>query len=144
MAKINKAKNAPSLISAYLNKKSSKEDLKKDSYLNISFRHLDKEQGATLEDWAESGFLLSAVNVLRNICCATLKEQLGKAIDIYGSFPVAKSDYSHPKQVPEDAQWGRIHIDGVHILAGHFVENTFYVVFLDDNHSFYKVELKHT
>lgn len=144
MSKVNKARKEPSLISSYLNKKSSKEDLKKDSYLNVSFRHLDKTQGSTLEEWAETGYLLAAVIILKNLCCATLQEQLGKAIDIYGSFPVEKSAYTHPKQVPEDAQWGRIHIDGTHILAGHFVENTFYVVFLDNNHSFYKVTLKHT
>jgi len=144
MPKVNKAKKSPSLISTYLNKKSTKEDLKKDSYLNISFRHLDTEQGSSLDDWSETGHLLRAVKILKDLCCASFREHIGKAIDVYGSFPVEKSDFFHPKQVPEDAEWGRVHIDGTHILAGHFVENTFYVVFLDNNHSFYKVKLKHT
>jgi len=139
-----KPKKGISVINAYLSTKSSKEDLKKDSYLNISFRHIDTEQGASLTEWNETGFLLTAVNRLKDLCCASLQQQLGGAIVIYGSFPDNKSDFYHPKHVPEDAQWGRVHIDGTHILAGHFVDSTFYIVFLDNNHAFYKVKLKNT
>lgn len=74
-------------------------------------------------------------------------------LEIYGEFP-GKSEFSHPPHVPEDVLWGRFRIDNTTRLAGFVIPdhlsgkkgnggfsydaNTFYVVFLDENHSFYK------
>jgi len=82
----------------------------------------------------------------------------GKVLSIYGKFP-AKSDFIHPKHVPHQAEWGRFRLDWAARLVGFVVPptysgiehtgcghrfdcNTFYVVFLDSNHCFYKTEAK--
>lgn len=74
-------------------------------------------------------------------------------LEIYGEFPI-KSDFFHPPHVPEDVLWARFRIDNDTRLAGFVVPdklsgekgvdgflydtNTFYIVFLDETHSFYK------
>jgi hypothetical protein len=68
-------------------------------------------------------------------------------LEIYKSFP-KKSEFKHPSHVPEDIWWGRFRIDNDTRLAGFVIPkalnknneydcNTFYVVFLDENHKFY-------
>lgn len=78
----------------------------------------------------------------------------GKVFSIYGAFP-KNSDFSSPKHVPHQAEWGRFRIDQTFRLCGFiipksydgkthrgsggiFCSNTFYIVFLDNNHRFYK------
>lgn len=78
----------------------------------------------------------------------------GTVLSIYGLFP-AKSDMTHPKHVPHQAQWGRFRLDWAGRLCGfvipkafdgrehdgtkvRFDANTFYIVFLDRDHCFYK------
>lgn len=78
----------------------------------------------------------------------------GTVLSIYGSFP-SKSEMTHPKHVPHQAQWGRFRLDWAGRLCGfvvpktedgkehegtkyRFDANTFYVVFLDNEHRFYK------
>lgn len=72
----------------------------------------------------------------------------------YNDFP-KKSDFDHPPHVPHDALWGRFRLGNKYRLAGfvvpdilngevregfHFDKNTFYVVFIDREHRFYKTE----
>jgi hypothetical protein len=77
----------------------------------------------------------------------------GSVLAIYGAFP-ARSDFCHPVHVPHQAQWGRFRLDHSVRLIGfvlpheyhdqfhasgvRFDCNTFYVVFLDQDHRFYK------
>lgn len=78
----------------------------------------------------------------------------GRVLSIYGSFP-KRSELSHPKHVPHQVKWGRFRLDWsgrlcgfvvpkeldgtVHTHTGlRFDANTFYVVFLDRDHCFYK------
>lgn len=78
----------------------------------------------------------------------------GRVLSIYGAFP-ARSDLVHPKHVPHQVKWGRFRLDWsgrlcgfvvpreldgtVHAVTGlKFDANTFYVVFLDRDHCFYK------
>lgn len=77
----------------------------------------------------------------------------GTVLTIYGDFP-KPSEFEHPKAVPIEAQWGRFRLDWSSRLVGFVVPkafqdekhecghrfdcNTFYVVFLDENHVFYK------
>ena len=78
----------------------------------------------------------------------------GTVLSIYGSFP-GNSDFTHPKHVPHEAQWGRFRLSFSGRLVGFIVPsnlhdlehkvtkkrldaNTFYVVFLDANHRFAK------
>lgn len=81
----------------------------------------------------------------------------GSVLAIYGDFP-RKSAFPIPKHVPHQAQWGRFRLDWSSRLIGFTVPreldgtmhpcgfrfdcNTFYVVFLDENHQFYLSEAK--
>ncbi|NOJ08670.1 hypothetical protein [Vibrio splendidus] len=79
-----------------------------------------------------------------------------KVLELYGDFP-SKSDFEHPKHVPIDAYWARFRLGNKVRLIGFtiskeaiknlkadeqdkFCHNTFYVVFLDKEHKFYKTE----
>jgi hypothetical protein len=74
-----------------------------------------------------------------------LNNQFSKKFAAYESFPPKdKTIYEHPKHVPEDAKWARIHVNGTHILVGHIFKNTFYLTFLDPEHKFWITELKNT
>lgn len=73
-------------------------------------------------------------------------------LEVYGNFP-EKSEYTHPRHVPHDVLWARFRLDNEARLVGFIVPdelahrsdhagyqydtNTFYVVFLDENHQFY-------
>lgn len=74
-------------------------------------------------------------------------------LEVYGEFP-ENSDFVHPRHVPEDVLWARFRIDSATRLVGFVIpdnlsgveakdglrydNNTFYVVFFDANHAFYK------
>ena len=81
-----------------------------------------------------------------------------KVLEIYGSFP-KNSDFKHPKHVPHDGLWARFRLDNMTRLIGFMIPqdvdgkfdkdegyrfdvNTFYVVFYDPGHCFYKTEKK--
>ena len=82
----------------------------------------------------------------------------GHVLEIYGDFPrPSKNEYKYPKNVPADALWGRFRINQKFRLVGFvipdelhgkkgstgdflFDKNTFYCVFLDPNHQFWKVK----
>ena len=74
----------------------------------------------------------------------------------YESFPIP-TDFTLPKHIPHQAVWSRFHLENKVRLIGfvlpdsyddtfhkkthkRFDTNTFYVVFLDRDHMFYKVE----
>lgn len=74
--------------------------------------------------------------------------------EIYGSFP-KKSDFTHPSHVPHQANWARFRMNYEFRLVGfvvpedfhgrqhsrtkeYFDQNTFYIVFIDMKHGFYK------
>lgn len=81
-----------------------------------------------------------------------------KTLEIYGNFP-KKSDFTHPSFVPHDVSWARFRLGNKVRLIGFTIPkaviekiksnkkttsieldtNTFYVVFIDENHCFYKV-----
>jgi hypothetical protein len=134
-----------SIISKVIEQKKTIKDLEADANFLISFRHLDNTQGDSLSTWEQNSKLAHAIEVLAAYCHGPLIQQLSEKFRIYGSFPPPhKTDYKYPKQVPEDANWARIHIDGKQIIAGHVVKNVFYVVFLDPEHRFYISELRNT
>lgn len=85
------------------------------------------------------------------------KQRVGKSGSVfstYGRFP-AKSAFTQPKHIPHQAEWGRFRLDWASRLCGFTIpksfegklhrgsgktwcSNTFYIVFLDENHQFYK------
>lgn len=112
----------------------------------VSFKYLDRAQGQSFADWEQEGILARAMEVLRDYCCNTLHTQCGdKKFTVYGDFPPAdKTKFIHPKHVPEDAQWARIHVDGLQVILGYVNRNVFNVVILDKEHESWISEKKHT
>lgn len=135
-----------SILKQTLAKKKSQEELDKEGFFMVSFRHLDREQGNNLYEWERNNILAHSIDVLAGYCNDKLLTQAdGKKFTIYGDFPPnEKTEYSFPSTVPEDANWARIHITGLQCVIGHIVNNVFYVVFLDGDHTFWKSELKNT
>lgn len=121
--------------------KESVNDDKRTSNFKVSFQYLDTTQkfGSSFKDWQKVGLLSHAMDVLQGFCCSPLTPQVdGTKFAIYKSFPPAdKTEFKYPKNVPEDALWARIHINGPSVIIGHIVRDTFYVVFLDKTHKFY-------
>lgn len=113
---------------------------------HLTFRHLDKTQGHTFQDWEKSEMLAHPLDVLASYCNLPLTQQVdNNKFTIYGNFPPShKTDFTHPKHIPEDAKWARIHITGKQCVIGHVVGNAFYVVFLDGEHKFWHSELRNT
>lgn len=110
----------------------------KENKMAFSFLHLSKDQGASFDDWNNEGVLLKALDRMKEYSNKRIFDKDG-AYTIYGDFP-PNSGFTHPKNVPTDANWARIHINGKYVIAGHVINNIFYVVFLDSNHKFWITE----
>lgn len=98
----------------------------------------------------------SSLNYWRNERCGG-KRGLRILADYDDGFP-ENSDFTHPKKVPTDARWGRFRMENMLRLIGFTIPasavdkhgkklpaldlNTFYVVFIDPDHRFYKTEEK--
>ena len=116
-----------------------------DDLFHISFKHLDKTQGQSFHEWETEGLLADALITLHNYSHSSIQSQLNDKFTCYGDFPPpAKTDFTHPRHVPDDAKWARIHVNGKQVIAGHIFKNTFYIVFLDRDHRFWISEKKHT
>ncbi|RYX83991.1 hypothetical protein EON73_03605 [bacterium] len=142
-----KANNTISVIKQALidKKKNSVKELEQDDCFKLSFKHIDRTQGQTATEWQNSGMLSEFFDTISNYCLRPLKEQQSTKFTIYGDFPPKnKTDFIYPNHVPEDAEWARIHINGLYCIAGHVVANTFYFVFFDANHKFYYSQLRNT
>lgn len=135
-----------SIISKTLSERKNAQSLLDDDYLVVSFRHFDRNQGSSLTDWETVAKFSHTIDFFVSACSQTLNQVFRDSkCTIYGGFPPReKTSFIHPSYVPEDAKWARVHIDGIHCVIGHIVRNTFYLVFLDHDHSFYFSELKNT
>jgi len=118
----------------------------------------EQEASQSFNDWTHEQ-LIDLLQKLKEFSKETLKYWINqKKFVIYGKFP-AKSEFMHPKHVPIEAQWARFRLESTVRLVGFvipgelngkshsktqypFDSNTFYIVFLDENHLFYKLEAK--
>ena len=126
---------------------------------NFSYFTLD-EAGQDFNDWKQSE-LSKLLNKLKEYSKFSLShwenQNVGRyhVFEKYDSFPV-NTDFKQPKHIPHQALWSRFHIenkvrligfvipdeyyDKIHQTTGkRFDINTFYVVFLDKEHMFYKI-----
>jgi hypothetical protein len=108
--------------------------------------------------------LTKLLNKLKEYSCESLDHwkatpcKSGHILEIYKNFP-SKSDFKLPRHIPIQAHWGRFRLERMVRLVGFILPdnkrdeahprtglrfdcNTFYVVFLDANHQFYKTEKK--
>ncbi len=109
----------------------------------VSFEDFDSSQkfGSSFADWQKCGWLSHMLDVIKGYCKRPLREQIdGKKFVSYGSFPPKeKTEFNCPSYLSEDLEWGRIHLSGKIIVAGHIIGNTFYIVFLDKSHKFWDI-----
>jgi hypothetical protein len=83
-------------------------------------------------------------------------QKRNSVFEIYNQFPT-KSDFTHPKHIPHQVLWSRFRLESKKRLIGFVIPksfhgkrhqttglefdcNTFYVVFLDRDHKFYKTK----
>lgn len=120
----------------------------KNQNFTISFEDFDctQKSASGFKDWQNIGLLSTMLEVLRGYCSRPLIPQLdGNKFTHYGNFPPPeKTKFKKPTHVAPDAEWARIHINNLTVIAGHIVNNTFYVVFLDKYHHFYISTKKNT
>lgn len=133
----------------------------------FNFSYFDESQvaGQNIIDWAKGDGICSLENLFKKLVEFTKEpldywknERAGggglKIMEVYGKFP-SKSDFYHPPHVPHDVSWARFRLGNKVRLIGfvlpkslktndekNFDKNTFYVVFLDGEHKFYKTESK--
>lgn len=128
---------------------------------NFSYFTHDQPAGQNFSDWTEvqlHKLLDKLVNYSKKSLVQWEKETIGQGknhvLEVYGSFP-KKSDFTQPKHIPHQAKWARFRLEGSVRLIGfvipddfnkkeqnkssyNFCSNTFYIVFLDKDHNFYK------
>lgn len=112
----------------------------------LSFRDFDRNQGQSFEEWEHEELLALALSKLQAVCGLTRSEATRQQIiKEYpkGEFP-PRSDFVHPKHVPNDVAWCSMHIQGKECVIGYFEDNIFNIVFLDKDHRFWITEKKHT
>jgi hypothetical protein len=131
------------------------------SKFNFSYMDFSQEAGQDFSDWGEEK-IIKFLNKLIEYSKESLKywqnQRVGAknntVLEVYGNFP-KKSDFKHPTYIPHQVLWSRFRLEGSVRLIGfilppdyhnkkhsqkdmHFDCNTFYVVFLDQDHRFYK------
>jgi len=138
---------------------------------NFSYFDASQEAGQDFCDWDSPSGLNSLAGLLNKLKEYTkqplsywLNQRVGggglKVLAYYGKFP-EKSDFKFPAYIPHDVSWARFRLGNKVRLIGfvipekitnemnkavvkdsHYDSNTFYVVFLDREHQFYKTEQK--
>jgi hypothetical protein len=126
---------------------------------NYSYMDFSQEAGQDFDDWSPVHLLMLSkklVEFSRESLSHWAQRRAGggKVLVVYPKFP-ENSDFIHPKSVPHQAQWARFRLEKKIRLIGFLVPeaydgkkhgnngfrfdcNTFYVVFLDRDHRFYK------
>lgn len=112
-----------------------------DTCLLFSFRYLDSNQGQSLDDWSQSNLLLDFVSKLKDFSGSKPSEVFtGNRHKLYGEFPPKDvTNYKLPPSLGAGLNWGVFGVGNQKVrVAGFLLENTFYIVFLDKEHKFYK------
>lgn len=116
------------------------------TYIVFSFKYLldVDDVGQSLVTWAaaDEKLLLGLLQKMLHISKLTTGEVTqGNTLTLYGDFPAShNSDFSCPPQLANEKNWGVIrNIGGQKSrVAGFLKGNTFYVVYLDKEHKFWK------
>lgn len=133
--------------------------------LKFNFSYFDESQkaGQKFEDWSHQE-LTKLLNKLKEYSRESLEhwknQKIGSGkskwhvLEVYGNFP-NKTDFAFPKHIPHQVLWARFRMEYSVRLIGfvipeqyhkkehpktkeYFDTNTFYIVFLDKDHRFYK------
>lgn len=132
---------------------------------NFSFLDESQEYSEKIENFTELQLqkILQKLKDFSRFSLSELKKQpIGSGknrknlLEIYGAFP-RNSDFTHPKHVPHQVSWGRFRMEQDFRLVGFVIPeeyqgkfhsvfrqtydlNTFYIVFFDTKHKFYRSE----
>ena len=110
----------------------------------FSLKDFDINQGQSFKDWEKDEILSNLMTRLREVSSFTVTEaQQNKILTIYGDFP-DRTNFQHPKHIPDGVNWAVISIQGKERVAGYLDDNVFYIVFLDKDHKFWITKKKHT
>lgn len=131
--------NRPSLLVGQA--KLTKDGIDPTKTLCFCFKHLDRNQGQKFEDWQRQEVLAKALNRFRDHSGVPVDQCFNDKFKRYKQFP-SHSEFEHPTQVPQDADWASMHVDGKTCVIGHMLRNVFYVVFLDMDHKFYPTDIQ--
>ena len=133
---------------------------------NFHYMDFSQPEGQSFEDWEKDRLLAKLLDKLKHYSENSLlhwqkekqrtstRKKNHHVLEIYGDFP-KKSAFELPKNVPHQALWARFRLENKVRLIGfvipneysdkchpktkkRFDGNTFYAVFLDKNHLFYK------
>lgn len=160
MAKKGNTKKASFLASIpKISLNSESNDLAKRSKFNFSYFVNDDKSGQDFIDWNNEE-LVKLLEKLKEYSKFPLNhwktQYVGKysVFVNYGAFP-KNTEFTEPKHIPLEVEWCRFHLENKPRLIGfvvpdsyddeiqesngfRFDKNTFYVVFLDKEHLFYK------
>jgi hypothetical protein len=143
---------------------SSDNDLAKRCKFNFSYFVNDDLAGQDFKDWTIDE-LIKLLNKLKEYSKFSLEywknQKLGRypIFVNYGSKFPENSDFKEPRHIPIEVEWCRFHLENRPRVIGfiipeifhgtyqkntnvRFDKNTFYIVFLDKEHKFYKIEPK--
>jgi hypothetical protein len=109
--------------------------------LLFSFKDFDSNQGQSFIEWEKEKLLADLMIKMYEYSNRTIQTAFDGRFKIYGNFP-KKTRFKYPPHVTSDANWASMHIKGQPCIAGHIVENIFYIVFLDKEHHFYYCDLQ--
>lgn len=141
----------------------SKNDIAKRCKFNFSYFTIDSKAGQDFQKW-EHKHLSELLNKLKEYSKFELSHWENKKLGNYSvfvkydMFPI-NTYFTLPKHIPHQAIWSRFHLSNMSRLVGFilpeeyenkeqnnsgfiFDVNTFYIVFLDQNHQFYKITKK--
>ena len=136
-------------------------DLSSRCKFNFSYFVNSDNAGQDFKDWTQEE-LIKLLEKLKEYSKFPLshweKQKVGNypVFVNYGSSFPQNTDFTEPKHIPLEAEWCRIHLENRPRLIGfvipesfhdieqesngfRFDKNTFYVVFLDREHKFYKI-----
>ncbi len=128
---------------------------------NFSYFVNSDEAGQDFGDWTQEE-LVKLLEKLKEYSKFTLSHWKTKKVGNYpvfanyGSAFPTNTDFTEPSHIPIEVEWCRIHLENKPRLIGfvlpdsyhdeiqdsnffRFDKNTFYVVFLDKEHKFYKI-----
>lgn len=129
--------------------------------LAFSFKYFDgsQEAGQDFRDWNDKQkqeLLEKLRDYSRESKKYWLNQRVGgggtKILEIYGQFP-HNTDFKYPQHIPANVRWARFRMENAMRLVGFFVNeddakeyclstDIFFIVFLDKDHRFYKMEKK--
>lgn len=128
---------------------------------NFSYFHVEDSISQDFHEWDREE-LAKLLNKLKEYSKFTLEHWTRKTVGrypvfaIYDEFPT-NTDFTKPNHIPHQAEWARFHLENLVRVIGFVIpaeyhnnphpttrmlydKNTFYVVYLDKDHRFYKTD----